>query len=83
MTVFIPLKGLLDFDKEIAKTRKEIENALKEQKRLEGKLNNPGFTGKAPAEVVAKEREKLDAVFSRLHSLKLRLSDLSEAKEND
>jgi len=83
VTVYIPLKGLLDFDKEIAKIRKEIQNALQEQKRLEDKLNNPGFINKAPAEVVAREKEKLDAVINRLGSLKHRLSDLSEAKGDD
>ncbi|HHV64715.1 MAG TPA: valine--tRNA ligase [Peptococcaceae bacterium] len=81
VTVYLPLKGLLDLDKEIAKIRKEITAALEEQKRLEGKLNNPGFISKAPAEVVAKEKEKLEAVLSRLHSLKIRLSDLSEDME--
>jgi valyl-tRNA synthetase len=78
VTVYLPLKGLLDLDKERAKIRKEIENALAEQKRLEGKLNNPGFTSKAPEDVVAKEKEKLEAVIVRLRSLKIRLSDLSD-----
>jgi len=78
VTVYIPLKGLLDLDKEVAKVRKEIENGRGEQKRLEDKLNNPGFVSKAPEDVVAKEKEKLEAVIVRLHSLKLRLSDLSE-----
>jgi len=81
VTVYLPLKGLLDLDKEIAKVRKEIENALAEQKRLEAKLGNPGFTAKAPEDVVAKEKEKLDVVLNRLRSLKIRLSDLSESLE--
>lgn len=80
VTVYLPLKGLLDLDKEIAKIRKEIGGAIEEQKRLEGKLNNPGFVSKAPQDVVEKEKEKLEAVLGRLHSLKIRLSDLSEAQ---
>ncbi|NLP44416.1 MAG: valine--tRNA ligase [Peptococcaceae bacterium] len=80
VTIYLPLKGLLDLDKEIAKVRKEIENALNEQKRLEGKLSNPGFLNKAPEAVVAKEKEKLEGIVSRLRSLKLRLSELCEAK---
>ncbi|NLI91976.1 MAG: valine--tRNA ligase [Peptococcaceae bacterium] len=82
VTVYLPLKGLLDLDKEIAKVRKEIQNAITEQKRLEGKLGNPGFTGKAPEEVIAKEKEKLEAVLIRLRSLKIRLSDLTEDLES-
>ncbi|AHF10837.1 MULTISPECIES: valine--tRNA ligase [Dehalobacter] len=81
VTVYIPLKGLLDLDKEVAKVRKEIENMIKEQKRLEDKLGNPGFTSKAPEVVVQKEKEKLDDIMARMRSLKLRLSDLSEELE--
>ncbi|MCG1024906.1 valine--tRNA ligase [Dehalobacter sp.] len=81
VTVYIPLKGLLDLDKEVAKVRKEIENMIKEQKRLEDKLGNPGFTSKAPEVVVQKEKEKLDDIMVRMRSLKLRLSDLSEELE--
>jgi len=81
VTVYLPLKGLLDLDKEKAKVRKEIENAIAEQKRLEGKLNNPGFVAKAPEEVVAKEKEKLEAILVRLTSLRTRLSDLNEDQE--
>jgi len=81
VTVYIPLKGLLDLDKEVSKVRKEIENTIKEQKRLEDKLGNPGFTSKAPEEVVQKEREKLADIMARMRSLKLRLSDLSEELE--
>ncbi|RJE47068.1 MULTISPECIES: valine--tRNA ligase [unclassified Dehalobacter] len=81
VTVYIPLKGLLDLDKEVSKVRKEIENTIKEQKRLEDKLGNLGFTSKAPEEVVQKEREKLDDIMARMRSLKLRLSDLSEELE--
>ncbi|WP_368293209.1 valine--tRNA ligase [Dehalobacter sp. TBBPA1] len=81
VTVYIPLKGLLDLDKEVAKVRKEIENMIKEQKRLEDKLGNPGFTSKAPEVVVQNEKEKLDDIMVRMRSLKLRLSDLSEELE--
>lgn len=76
ITVYLPLKGLLDLGKELAKTRKDIESALQEQKRLEGKLNNAGFTAKAPDDVIEKEREKLEAILAKLSSLQSRLEDL-------
>ena len=38
---------------------KEIEKLGKDLSRIEGKLSNASFVDKAPAEVVAKEREKL------------------------
>lgn len=56
--IYLPLKGLIDIDKETARLEKELANLDKEVDRLAGKLNNPGFVAKAPAEVVAAEREK-------------------------
>ena len=73
--LFLPLKGLIDMDKEIARLEKEVEKMNKEIERLEKKLNNAGFVAKAPAEVIAGEKEKLAkyedtkaALVSRLDS---------------
>lgn len=77
--VYLPLRGLLDLDKEIARVEKEIAQALQEQSRLEGKLNNPGFVAKAPEEVVEKEREKLEGIHARIVTLKGRIVELREA----
>jgi valyl-tRNA synthetase len=77
--VYLPLRGLLDLDKEIARVEKEIAQALQEKSRLEGKLNNPSFTAKAPEQVVAKEREKLEGINARINALQARFSELREA----
>lgn len=77
--VYLPLRGLLDLDKEIARVEKEIAQAEQEQQRLESKLNNPGFVAKAPEQVVAKEREKLEGIKGRIAALKQRLAELQEA----
>lgn len=77
--VYLPLRGLLDLDKEIARVEKEIAQAQLEQSRLEGKLNNQGFVAKAPEQVVAKEREKLEGINGRIAALKVRLAELKEA----
>lgn len=57
--IFLPLKGLIDVEKELARLGKDLELVKKEIERAEGKLNNQGFMAKAPEQVVAKEREKL------------------------
>ena len=56
---------------------KEVEKVNKEIERLEKKLNNEGFVAKAPAEVIAGEKEKLakyqdskQALVERLESYK-------------
>ncbi|MDR3587795.1 MAG: valine--tRNA ligase [Desulfosporosinus sp.] len=76
--IYLPLKGLMDLDKEVARLEKECSVATQDQRILEGKLNNPGFTNKAPAEVVAKEREKLEAVLARKVALEERLRELKQ-----
>ncbi len=75
--IYLPLKGLLDLDKEIARVEKEMAQAQKDQEHLEMKLNNSGFVAKAPVEVVAKEREKLEGVMARRVALQARLVELT------
>ena len=74
--VYLSLKGLVDIEKELARLEKEKANLEKEIARLHGKLQNQNFLGKAPAEVVAKEKEKLadyqnkwEAILERISSL--------------
>lgn len=75
--VFLPLKELVDFDKEIERLEKEKTKLEGEIKRVVGKLSNVGFTSKAPESVVAEEKEKqvkyekmLENVVERLESIK-------------
>lgn len=72
--VFLPLAGLIDIDKEIARLQKEIENTKNEEKRLQGKLSNQAFIAKAPAEVVEKERAKGAEFAAKRAALEERLA---------
>ena len=60
MEVLVPMAGLIDKDKEIARLNKEAERLEKEIGRISNKLNNDGFVAKAPAAVIEKEKEKLN-----------------------
>jgi valyl-tRNA synthetase len=57
--VFVRLEGVVDFEAERQRLRKEIERSRKEIAFLEGKLGRPEFVERAPAEVVERERERL------------------------
>ena len=59
-TVHIPLGDLVDFEAERKRLEGELKNVENEIKRAEGKLNNEGFTSRAPAAVVDAERAKLE-----------------------
>ena len=50
----------------------------KEIARLDKKLSNPGFLGKAPADVVEKEKAKLSDYQDKLTALTKRLADLAK-----
>ncbi len=67
--VLVPMAGLIDKAAELARLGKELDKLGKEVARLDGKLNNPRFVDKAPAEVVAKERSKLDEAISARQKL--------------
>ena len=57
--VLVRLEGVVDFDAERQRLRKEIEKARKEIAFLDGKLGRPEFVERAPAEVVERERARL------------------------
>ena len=73
---FIPLGELVDLDKEKARLGKERQNLVNEIGRAEGKLNNPGFVNKAPANLVAAEKEKLEKNKEMLVALDKRIAEL-------
>ena len=75
--IYLPLKGLIDVDKEAARLNKEMATLEKEVSRLEKKLGNQGFLAKAPAEVVAGEQEKLKGYQEKQAAVKERLSYLA------
>ncbi|MBQ7629079.1 MAG: valine--tRNA ligase, partial [Selenomonadaceae bacterium] len=74
--IFLPLKGLIDTEKEIARLTKELEKLRKGIAMTEGKLKNEKFLSKAPAEVVQAEREKLSAAQEKISSVESRISQL-------
>ena len=76
--LFIPLGDLVDFEKEIARLQKELDNLEKEMKRAQGMLNNPGFVNKAPAALVEGERAKLAANEQKAKALESRIAELKE-----
>ena len=61
MELLVPMAGLIDKDAELGRLDKELAKLEKDIQRLAGKLGNPGFVDKAPAAVVEKEQDKLQA----------------------
>ena len=59
LQLLIPMAGIIDKDAELKRLARELSRLQNEVKRLSAKLNNPGFTSKAPSAVVDAERQKL------------------------
>ncbi|HLR65180.1 MAG TPA: valine--tRNA ligase [Pseudogracilibacillus sp.] len=74
--IFLPLEGLIDFEKELARLAKELEKWEKEVALVERKLSNEGFVAKAPEQLVEKEREKLIDYKEKYASVQARIAEL-------
>jgi len=72
--LFVPLAGAVDFDAELARLDKELAKLDKDFTAVNKKLANEGFTSKAPAEVVQKERDKAEALAEK-HKTLLKLQE--------
>lgn len=59
LELLIPMAGIIDKDAELTRLEKELAKLDKDIALAEGKLNNPTFSEKAPADIISKEREKL------------------------
>ncbi|MCK5873050.1 MAG: valine--tRNA ligase [Alcanivoracaceae bacterium] len=69
MEILVPMAGLIDKAAELDRLGKEIQKLKQEVGRAEQRLKNPGFADRAPADVVAKEKEKLNEYRSQLAKL--------------
>lgn len=78
--ILIPMADLIDIAAETQRLNKEITKLETDALKLETKLNNSGFTAKAPAEVINAEREKLAAVKLSIEKLRAKCSDLDTLK---
>lgn len=67
--IMMPLSELVDLEKERARLEKEIVKNQAEQEKIGKKLDNPGFLSKAPASVVATERERYDKLSILIQKL--------------
>jgi valyl-tRNA synthetase len=73
----LPLAGILDLTAEAARLKKDIGGVEAEIKKIASKLENPNFLAKAPDEVVAENRRRLDDEQVKLDGLTAALRRLA------
>lgn len=77
VTCYLPLADLVDLTAERARLQKELAQVVNDVQRVERTLANRGFVDRAPIEVVARERARLEELNQQRANLEERLSSLS------
>ncbi len=77
MEVFLPLSGLIDIEMEKKRLQKERDRLQKQLSGLERKLANENFISRAPEEVVAREKAKLQDWKMTLEKIVTNLEQLT------
>lgn len=76
--VLIPLAGFINKEQELKTIQKDIDKLTQEIARIENKLSNQAFVAKAPAEVVAKEQEKIAGFKQNMQKLQQHYSNIEQ-----
>ena len=81
MEITVDLGEHIDLDAEIARNEKQLAGVAKATDSKKKKLENKSFVDRAPAEVVAKEREALEELESQASTIRDNITRLKVAKE--
>ena len=77
ITTFLPLAGMVDLVAERKRIEKELANVEGQISRTAGLLGNENFVGRAPEQVVQRERDKLKELEARREQVNASLAQLS------
>ncbi|MEO1162621.1 MAG: valine--tRNA ligase [Chloroflexota bacterium] len=77
-TIYLPLEGMLDVEKECERLTNEREKVTADIKKREGKLANAGFVNNAPEPVVQRERDSLAESQAELQKIDGLLASLCQ-----
>jgi valyl-tRNA synthetase len=72
----VPLEGLIDFDQERQRLRREQEKLQAEATKLEAQLQNSNFVERAPPERVAEVRNRIADIAQRTSQLQQTIENL-------
>ena len=77
VSVFVPMKGLIDPKAELARLQKDLDKVQKQHDQIATKLANEGFVAKAPAAVVEGEKVKLAEFADQLAKIKANMEQIA------
>jgi len=77
ISVFVPMKGLIDPKAELGRLQKDLDKVQKQHDQIASKLANKGFVAKAPAAVVEGEKAKLTEFADQLVKIKANMEQIA------
>ena len=80
MEIYVPLEGVIDIASETGRVDRELQKIDRELERVNRKLSNADFLARAPAEVVAKERENQRTLQETQEKLRRHLTMLRDER---
>ena len=75
--VFVPLEGLVDFEAEVQKLKKELKKLEKDHNIFGGKLKNEKYLANAKPEIIEKDKAKFADIDEKLNKVKETIERLS------
>jgi valyl-tRNA synthetase len=76
LEILVPLSDFIDPAEEAARLQKEMAKCEKDLTLLTSKLSNPQFVERAPADVIAKDRARIEELQSALGKIKSQLETI-------
>jgi valyl-tRNA synthetase len=81
LEILVPMAGLIDPAAELDRLAKQRRKADIDLKKMEAKLGNAEFAKNAPAEVVAKDRQRLAQLRTEIGQLDAQIARVSKLKD--
>ena len=74
--IYVDLVGIVDFEEEKKRLKKELESVTKDFEKFEKKLSNPGFLAKAAPEIIEKDKARLAELTERKGQLETQIDSI-------
>jgi valyl-tRNA synthetase len=81
LEILVPMAGLIDPAAELERLAKQQRKAEADLKKMESKLGNAEFARNAPAEIVAKDRQRLADLRTEINQLSAQIARVNAIKD--
>ena len=78
MKILVPMAGVIDVAAEKLRQKKRRGRGTNDLQKIQGKLENKQFLAKAPAAVLAKERQRFTELEREISQIDAQLAKLDE-----